>query len=62
LFAAADNVAALLIPDGGKLWPFLLDIARYLIDFSRDDDDDIATKPDVIAKLTRESPPVVPPN
>jgi hypothetical protein len=43
LFTAADKVAALLMPDGGPLWPKLLWIARDLIENSRDivGDDDL---------------------
>jgi hypothetical protein len=36
LFTAADEVAALLMPDGGPLWPEVLRIARDLIEDSRD--------------------------
>jgi hypothetical protein len=43
LLTAADKVAALLMPDGGPLWPKLLWIARDLIENSRDivGDDDL---------------------
>jgi hypothetical protein len=36
LFAAAKKVATLLMPDDGALWPWLLLIARELIEDSRE--------------------------